>query len=62
MLDKRWYSSYDRLRQTPLEKHKALRGKLGLQLKDGLDTKEQLSTYYTPGVGAVSPCWRSGQS
>ena len=37
-----------------LEKHKQLRGKLGLQLKDGLDTREQLSTYYTPGVGAVS--------
>ncbi len=37
-----------------LEKHRQLRGKLALQLKDGLDTKEQLSTYYTPGVGAVS--------
>jgi len=55
VLDKRWYSiamtDYAKL---SLEKHKALRGKLGLQLKDGLDTKEQLSTYYTPGVGAVS--------
>lgn len=37
-----------------LEKHKELKGKISVQLKDTLDTKEQLSTYYTPGVGAVS--------
>jgi malate dehydrogenase (oxaloacetate-decarboxylating) len=37
-----------------LQKHKELRGKIGLQLKDDLDTKDKLSTYYTPGVGAVS--------
>lgn len=37
-----------------LEKHKQLRGKLSLQAKDDLDTKEKLSIYYTPGVGAVS--------
>lgn len=37
-----------------LDKHKELRGKISLQLKDGLDSKEKLSTYYTPGVGAVS--------
>ncbi len=37
-----------------LEQHKKLRGKLALQLKDVPDTKDKLSTYYTPGVGAVS--------
>lgn len=37
-----------------LDKHKQLKGKISIKLKDGLDTKEQLSTYYTPGVGAVS--------
>jgi malate dehydrogenase (oxaloacetate-decarboxylating) len=37
-----------------LQRHKELRGKIALQLKDDLDTKEKLSTYYTPGVGAVS--------
>jgi len=37
-----------------LEKHKELKGKITLQLKDALDSKEKLSTYYTPGVAAVS--------
>lgn len=37
-----------------LTKHKQLKGKISIELKDGLDTKDQLSTYYTPGVGAVS--------
>jgi malate dehydrogenase (oxaloacetate-decarboxylating) len=37
-----------------LEKHKQLRGKIGLQLKDDLDSPDKLSTYYTPGVAAVS--------
>jgi malate dehydrogenase (oxaloacetate-decarboxylating) len=37
-----------------LERHKQLRGKIELALKDGLDTKRKLSLYYTPGVGAVS--------
>lgn len=37
-----------------LDKHKELRGKIALQLKDTLDSREQLSTYYTPGVAAVS--------
>lgn len=37
-----------------LEKHKELRGKIALELKDTLDSREQLSTYYTPGVAAVS--------
>lgn len=37
-----------------LDKHKELRGKISLQLKDDLDSKEKLSIYYTPGVAAVS--------
>jgi malate dehydrogenase (oxaloacetate-decarboxylating) len=37
-----------------LQKHKELRGKIGLVLKDQLDTPDKLSTYYTPGVAAVS--------
>ncbi len=37
-----------------LEKHKELRGKISVELKDKLDTKDKLSIYYTPGVGAVS--------
>lgn len=37
-----------------LSKHKQLRGKISLQLKDDLDSKEKLSIYYTPGVAAVS--------
>ncbi len=37
-----------------LEKHKELRGKIAIALKDELDSKEKLSIYYTPGVGAVS--------
>ena len=37
-----------------LEKHKQLKGKIGISLKDTLDTPDKLSTYYTPGVAAVS--------
>lgn len=37
-----------------MKRHKELRGKISLELKDTLDTKDKLSTYYTPGVGAVS--------
>ncbi len=37
-----------------LEKHKELHGKLSIQLRDTLDSAEKLSTYYSPGVGAVS--------
>src|SRR4051812_43867801 len=40
--------------QLALKRHKELKGKIGLQLKDGLDSKEKLSIYYTPGVAAVS--------
>lgn len=37
-----------------LEKHKELRGKITIQPRDVVDSKEKLSTYYSPGVGAVS--------
>jgi len=37
-----------------LEKHKKLRGKISISLKDSLDTQDKLSIYYTPGVAAVS--------
>jgi len=37
-----------------LKRHKELRGKIAVELKDALDSREKLSTYYTPGVGAVS--------
>ena len=37
-----------------LDRHKQLRGKISLELKDIPDSREKLSTYYTPGVGAVS--------
>ena len=37
-----------------LNKHRKLRGKIGISLKDSLDTQDKLSTYYTPGVAAVS--------
>lgn len=37
-----------------LEKHKELKGKIGVKIKDTLDSKEKLSIYYTPGVGTVS--------
>ncbi|MCX6727802.1 MAG: NADP-dependent malic enzyme [Candidatus Saccharibacteria bacterium] len=37
-----------------LKKHKELKGKIGISLKDSLDSQDKLSTYYTPGVAAVS--------
>lgn len=37
-----------------LKRHKKLRGKIAVELKDKLDTKDKLSIYYTPGVAAVS--------
>lgn len=40
--------------QEALKRHKELRGKIAVSLKDNLDTKEKLSIYYTPGVAAVS--------
>lgn len=37
-----------------LAKHKELHGKIAITLEDKVDSKEKLSIYYTPGVGAVS--------
>ncbi len=37
-----------------LIKHKELKGKISIKLKDNLDSLEKLSVYYTPGVAAVS--------
>lgn len=37
-----------------LEKHKQLKGKISVTLKDALDNQEKLSIYYTPGVATVS--------
>jgi malate dehydrogenase (oxaloacetate-decarboxylating) len=37
-----------------LKKHKELKGKIAVSLKDKLDSQDKLSTYYTPGVAAVS--------
>ncbi len=37
-----------------LRKHKELKGKISISLKDPLDTQDKLSIYYTPGVAKVS--------
>lgn len=37
-----------------LQKHKELKGKIAVSLKDKLDSRDKLSIYYTPGVAAVS--------
>ena len=37
-----------------LKRHKELGGKISITLKDDLNSKDKLSTYYTPGVAAVS--------
>lgn len=37
-----------------LQKHKELKGKISVTAKDVVDSKDKLSTYYTPGVAAVS--------
>lgn len=44
----------DEIKRQALEKHKELRGKIEVTLKDQLDDPEKLKLYYTPGVGAVS--------
>jgi malate dehydrogenase (oxaloacetate-decarboxylating) len=44
----------DEVKQQALERHKQLRGKIEVTLKDQLDDPEKLKLYYTPGVGAVS--------
>lgn len=40
--------------QRALEEHKRLKGKISVELKADLATKDDLSTFYSPGVGAVS--------
>jgi malate dehydrogenase (oxaloacetate-decarboxylating) len=37
-----------------LDKHKELGGILEMRLKETLDTRDKLSTFYTPGIAAVS--------
>lgn len=37
-----------------LQKHKELKGKISISTRDVVDSKDKLSTYYTPGVAAVS--------
>lgn len=44
----------DDIKQFSLEKHKQLRGKLSVNAKAPVTSREDLSVYYTPGVGAVS--------
>lgn len=46
-----WNMDYAKL---ALEKHQELKGKITIQPRDVVDSKEKLSTYYSPGVGAVS--------
>ncbi len=41
-------------KEEALKKHKELRGKIAVELKDKPDSREKLSIYYTPGVAAVS--------
>lgn len=40
--------------QRALDQHKQLKGKITIQPRDIVDSKEKLSIYYSPGVGAVS--------
>ncbi len=40
--------------QRALDEHKRLKGKISVELKADLATKDDLSTFYSPGVGAVS--------
>lgn len=40
--------------QRALDEHKRLKGKISVELKAALDNKDDLSTFYSPGVGAVS--------
>ena len=37
-----------------LQKHREIKGKIAISVKDTLDSKEKLSLYYSPGVAAVS--------
>jgi malate dehydrogenase (oxaloacetate-decarboxylating) len=44
----------DDIKQFSIDKHKQLRGKLSVNAKAPVTSREDLSVYYTPGVGAVS--------
>ncbi len=44
----------DDIKEISLEKHRQLRGKLSVNAKAPVASKQDLSIYYTPGVGAVS--------
>jgi malate dehydrogenase (oxaloacetate-decarboxylating) len=48
------YSCYMDYKKEALKRHKELRGKISIELKDTLDSQDKLSIYYTPGVAAVS--------
>lgn len=48
------YNDIHELFRRSIEQTQTIKGKISLQLKDDLSTKDKLSTYYTPGVGAVS--------
>ena len=48
------YNIYMDYAEKSLAKHKLLKGKISVSLRDTPDTKEKLSIYYTPGVAAVS--------
>lgn len=37
-----------------IERHKQLKGKISISLRDVVDSKEKMSLYYTPGVGGVA--------
>ncbi len=41
-------------KEEAIKKHKELRGKVAVELKDIPDSRDKLSIYYTPGVAAVS--------
>lgn len=41
-------------KEEALKKHRQLRGKIAVELKDTPDDRDKLSIYYTPGVAAVS--------
>ncbi len=48
------YTKFMNYDEQALAAHKQHQGKIALALKDSLDTTDKLSTYYTPGVAAVS--------
>lgn len=48
------YNGHMDYRKLALARHKQLKGKITIGLKDQLNSQDKLSTYYTPGVAAVS--------